>query len=163
VEFNAMEAGQAAQAVRPCAAIESFVTALVARRPYPDPAALLRYAEARVATWTAAEVDDALRDHPRIGERHVGRGISAAMSRAEQAGVASDPDLAQRLSEANRRYEERFGQIYLVRAMDRSADELLSLLERRLANDDATEAAVVRQQLGEIALLRLAALFEDAG
>lgn len=173
-EFNAMDADAASVVVRPCAAIESFVAALVAGRPYPDTAALLRHAEAQASTWSAEEVEDALRDHPRIGERHesaIGSGTargaaaaSAAMSTAEQSGVATeaDPTLRRRLAEGNRRYEARFGRIYLVRAKGRSAEELLDLLEQRLGNDDATEAAVVHQQLAEIALLRLATLFGDA-
>jgi 2-oxo-4-hydroxy-4-carboxy-5-ureidoimidazoline decarboxylase len=161
VEFNAMEPADAAAFVQPCAAIASFVSALVDGRPYPDVRTLLERAEQQAATWTSAEVTDALKDHPRIGERHGSGGVSAAMSAAEQSGVSADTD-AVRLAEANRRYEERFGRIYLVRAKGRSTEELLAPLEQRLGNDDATEAEVVRQQLAEIAQLRLAALFEDA-
>lgn len=77
------------------------------------------------------------------------------MSRGEQAGVPEDDDVLARLAEGNRRYEERFDRIYLVRAAGRGADEMLALLEERLANDDATERAVTRGQLADIALLRL--------
>jgi 2-oxo-4-hydroxy-4-carboxy-5-ureidoimidazoline decarboxylase len=101
-------------------------------------------------------VTAALADHPRIGERPSGDSASAAMSGREQAGVdAGDAELRRRLAEGNRRYEERFGRIYLVRAAGRGGQELVDLLEQRLANDAATELAVTRQQLGEIALLRL--------
>ena len=71
---------------------------------------------------------------------------------------AGDLDLAERLRAGNAAYEERFGRIYLVRAKGRSGEELLALLEQRLGNDPATELEVTRQQLGEIALLRLADL-----
>lgn len=162
VEFNAMDAAAAAAYVRPCASIGSFVSGLVAGRPYPDRTALLAHAERLASAWTRTEVDEALQDHPRIGERHRGAGASAAMSEAEQSGVASDDDLRRRLAEANRRYEDRFGRIYLVRAKGRSAEELLLLLEQRLGNDDATEAEVVHGQLAQIALLRLSGLVEDA-
>jgi len=160
-EFNELDAGRAADAVRPCAAIESFVSAVVAGRPYADLAALLHAAEAQAAEWTTAEVDAALKDHPRIGERPARGSTSAALSRAEQAGVSGDAGVRQRLAEGNQRYEERFGRIYLVRAKGRSAEELLDLLDQRLGHDAVTEEAVVRQQLAEIALLRLAGLFED--
>ncbi len=63
--------------------------------------------------------------------------------------------------EANRRYEERFDRIYLVRAAGRSAAEMLELLEQRLTHDDATELAVTKQQLTEIAMLRLEDLVEE--
>jgi 2-oxo-4-hydroxy-4-carboxy-5-ureidoimidazoline decarboxylase len=78
------------------------------------------------------------------------------MSGREQAGVdPADDELQRRLADGNRRYEERFGRIYLVRAAGRSGAELLDLLEQRLTNDPATELAVTRGQLAEIALLRL--------
>lgn len=161
-EFNAMDAAQAAGVVRPCADIDAFVDGLVAGRPYADAPALLDRARELAGRWSEAEVDHALRDHPRIGERPAATS-SGAMSRSEQAGVdPADAELAARLAEGNRRYEERFGRIYLVRAKGRSAEELLGLLEHRLGNDDATEASVVKEQLGEIALLRLRTLFEEA-
>ncbi len=161
-ELNALDADAAATALRPCADIDSFVSALVAGRPYTGKADLVRLAEAQLAHWSDDEVDRALRDHPRIGERPQGRGTSAAMSQSEQAGVdASDTEVRDRLADGNRRYEERFGRIYLVRAKGRSSEELLTLLEQRLSNDDIAEAAIVKQQLGEIALLRLTALIEE--
>ena len=67
----------------------------------------------------------------------------------------ADDELRTRLADGNRRYEERFGRIYLVRAAGRSGAELLDLLEQRLTNDPDTELGVTRGQLAEIALLRL--------
>lgn len=154
-EFDGLSPEQAAQVLRPCVAIASWVDALVAGRPYGDAAALYAAAARQAGTWTDAEVAGALADHPRIGERHRGDGASAAMSRSEQAGVPADADVQARLADGNRRYEERFDRIYLVRAAGRSAEEMLALLEERLGHDDATEREVTRAQLGEIAVLRL--------
>ncbi|OMQ15380.1 hypothetical protein A7K94_0209900, partial [Modestobacter sp. VKM Ac-2676] len=72
----------------------------------------------------------------------------------------ADAELQRRLAEGNRRYEARFGRIYLVRAAGRTGPELLDLLEQRLTNDPTTELAVTRAQLAEIALLRLKGLLE---
>jgi 2-oxo-4-hydroxy-4-carboxy-5-ureidoimidazoline decarboxylase len=158
-DFNAMSASAAATAVRPCADIDSWVDAVVAGRPYAGLDELFAIATRQAAGWTGAEVEAALADHPRIGERHAGSGASAAMSSTEQAGVdPSDGDLQQRLADGNRRYEETFGRIYLVRAKGRSATEMLDLLEQRLTNDPATELDVTKGQLAEIAILRLKAL-----
>lgn len=154
-EFDRLGAEDAAAVLRPCVAIDSWVTTLVAGRPYDDAAALHAAAAEQAAGWTDAEVAGALADHPRIGERATGDGSSAAMSRREQAGVPQDDDIRARLADGNRRYEERFDRIYLVRAAGRSAEEMLTLLEERLTNDDATEREVTRGQLAEIALLRL--------
>lgn len=158
-EFNALPEAEAAAALRACAAIERWVRALAGGRPYATAEGLLDAARAQVADWTPAEVEVALADHPRIGERPTGTGTTAAHSRREQAGVdPADAGLAARLAAGNAAYEERFGRIYLVRAKGRDGEELLALLEQRLANDPATELDVTRQQLGEIALLRLADL-----
>jgi 2-oxo-4-hydroxy-4-carboxy-5-ureidoimidazoline decarboxylase len=158
-DFNTADAATATSYVGPCVAIASFAETLVARRPYPDVLALLATARDQAETWTDAEVEAALADHPRIGERPSGDGASARMSAGEQAGVdPADADVQERLREGNRRYEERFGRIYLVRAAGRTAAEMLDLLEQRLANDPAAELAVTKGQLGEIALLRLEGL-----
>lgn len=158
-EFHALPADEAERLVAPCVAIPSWATGLVAARPYADLDDLLATAESLAAAWTDEEVEGALADHPRIGERHSGGGTSAALSAREQAGVdPADAEVQARLRAGNAAYEERFGRIYLVRAAGRSAEEMLELLEERLENDPATEIAVTRAQLAEIALLRLRGL-----
>ncbi|MQA34320.1 2-oxo-4-hydroxy-4-carboxy-5-ureidoimidazoline decarboxylase [Modestobacter roseus] len=158
-EFDQLPVTEAGALVRQCAAVPSFVSALVDGRPHGSVEALLTAARAQAAGWTDAEVSTALADHPRIGERAAGGGPGAALSSREQAGVdPADAHLRHRLAEGNRRYEERFGRIYLVRAAGRTGPELLDLLEQRLTNDPATELAVTRGQLTEIALLRLEGL-----
>lgn len=158
-EFNQLSGTEVAEALRGCVDIDSWVVDLAGGRPYGSTEALLDAARAHVSTWSADEVDAALAGHPRIGERAAGDGASAARSAREQAGVdPADAELAARLREGNARYEERFGRIYLVRARGRTGPELLELLEERLTHDPPTEAGTTRQQLGEIALLRLADL-----
>ena len=158
--FNAMSASEASASVRPCVDIDSWVEAVVAGRPYADLDALLATADSAAEEWTEAEVDAALADHPRIGERPSGSGVSDGLSAREQAGVdPADTEVQARLDDGNRRYEAAFGRIYLVRAAGRSAQEMLALLEERLGNDPDTELEVTRGQLAEIAHLRLAGMF----
>ncbi|WP_141014296.1 2-oxo-4-hydroxy-4-carboxy-5-ureidoimidazoline decarboxylase [Nocardioides sambongensis] len=155
-EFDALAEAEAAAALRACVDIDSWVAALLAGRPYGDADALRAAARGESRTWSAAEVDDALAGHPRIGERADRGQAGAAHSAREQAGLdPADADLAARLRAGNERYEERFGRIYLVRAKGRSGPELLRLLEERLSHDPATEQRVTHEQLAEIALLRL--------
>ena len=53
--------------------------------------------------------------------------------------------------------------MFLIRAAGRSRQEVLDELQRRLKNDGDTEAAEAKEQLREIAALRLGTLFgEDA-
>ena len=150
---------EAAAAVRPCVDIDSWVEAVVAGRPYGDLDALLILADAHARTWSGDQVERALADHPRIGERHAGAGASAAMSGREQGGVSRDADVQERLAAGNAAYEKKFDRIYLVRAAGRDAEEILALLEQRLGNDPETELGVTAGQLREIAVLRLKGLF----
>jgi 2-oxo-4-hydroxy-4-carboxy-5-ureidoimidazoline decarboxylase len=155
-EFNVLPGDEAAAALRACVGIDSWVHVLAVGRPYDDAAQLIATARAQAATWTPAEVEGALADHPRIGERSTGAGAAADHSRREQGGVdPADAELAERLRKGNLAYEERFGRIYLVRAKGRAGEELLALLEQRLDNDPETELEVTKEQLAEIALLRL--------
>jgi 2-oxo-4-hydroxy-4-carboxy-5-ureidoimidazoline decarboxylase len=162
--FNAADGGRLTADLSACCAVPAWVGAVVGARPYPDRDALLAAADAasRALSW-----DDVLRGlaaHPRIGERAAGAGREAAWSRQEQAGAA-DADEATRaaLAEANRAYEERFGHVYLVFASGRTDTELLAAARERLGNDDATERAIVTDELRKIALLRLERLLDGLG
>lgn len=155
-EFNALPAAAVEPVLRGCADVDRWVRSLLESRPYADLPELLARGRA-AADWSDAELDAALAQHPRIGETAT-RDDGGASAR-EQAGVTVADRAA--FAEANRRYEERFGRIYLVRASGRTAPELLELLELRLTHDDETELAVTKEQLGEIALLRLQRMFEE--
>ncbi|NRQ48263.1 2-oxo-4-hydroxy-4-carboxy-5-ureidoimidazoline decarboxylase [Aeromicrobium stalagmiti] len=150
--FNSMAPDEAAELLRPCADVQTWIDDLVGGRPYDDRDSLLTFAEAAAATWDDAEIDAALAHHPRIGERAAGEGAEAAMSSAEQSGISGDE---QAIADGNRVYEETFGRIFLIRAAGRTAGEVLEQLTARLDNDPAAESAVVAGQLREIALLRL--------
>lgn len=156
--FNSTDDAYAQSVLEACVRIPRWVDAVLAARPYVDVEAIVRRATVEAGSWTAAEVDAALADHPRIGD------TPTAVSRTEQASVdATDADLLARIAEGNRRYEERFGRIYLVRAAGRTGEELLDLLDVRLGNTPEAEQVVVREELTDIALLRLrTALAEGA-
>ena len=105
---------------------------------------------------TTAEIDEAISHHPRIGEKPVGDSASAEMSRSEQGASV---ELADEIAAGNAAYEQRFGRVFIIRAAGRSRAEILSSLNERLALDDAAELAIVGEQLRDIALLRLEAMF----
>jgi 2-oxo-4-hydroxy-4-carboxy-5-ureidoimidazoline decarboxylase len=151
-EFNALTADEAVEVVRPCADIPAWIDEVVAARPYGDLGELIDVAQVAAEGWSDAEVAAALAHHPRIGERAAGDGAEAAMSRSEQSSVSG---LEAEIASGNRAYEEKFGRIFLIRAAGRSASEVLDQLTTRLGHDAETEAAVVAEQLKEIALLRL--------
>jgi 2-oxo-4-hydroxy-4-carboxy-5-ureidoimidazoline decarboxylase len=143
-----------------CLNVPRWVEEVARGGPYASLDDLLDAAGLAATPLTTDEVDQALADHPRIGERAAGSGASASFSANEQAASASDdPELAARLAEGNRAYEERFGRIFLIRAAGRSRAEILAELERRLLLPPEDEVKVVASELREIALGRVRQVF----
>lgn len=155
-DFNQLPADEAAHLLKPCVAIDAWVTALVQARPYPNLATLHAVAQQKSLAWGEPELDLALSAHPRIGEKPAARHGHAALSRQEQATVNDrDASLIQALTEGNARYEARFGRVFLIRAKGRSGEEILQALTQRLTHNAAQEVACALAQLREITLLRL--------
>ncbi|CAN5352454.1 2-oxo-4-hydroxy-4-carboxy-5-ureidoimidazoline decarboxylase [soil metagenome] len=159
--FHALPAEAAVAELMSCCAVGRWAEVLAAGRPYPDRAALLRTADTHAGDLTPIEVGAALAAHPRIGERAEGPDTEASWSQAEQSGVRRDRETTGALAEGNRRYEERFGHLYLVCAAGRSGEELLADLHRRLGNDPDTEVRVIGEELRKIAVLRVGKLLDS--
>jgi OHCU decarboxylase len=95
---------------------------------------------------------------PRGGPRGVAAG-AADWSAEEQAGLANTSnDVRERLTARNRDYEARFGYIFIVCATGKSADEMLSMLERRLTNEECRELGMAAEEQRKITNLRIAKL-----
>jgi 2-oxo-4-hydroxy-4-carboxy-5-ureidoimidazoline decarboxylase len=122
--------------------------------PYADLPALLEAADRAWADLAPADWAEALQGHPRIGEG--GGSAPAASEREQQAVRGANADALEQLTEANRRYEARFGHIFLFAAAGKSADEILAALRARMDNDPVTEAEVAAGEHRKIARMRLA-------
>lgn len=163
VEFNAASAADAAATASVWAAIPAWVDAVVAARPYASIDEVTATADAAARQWDRDDLDAALAHHPRIGQRPTGTGAEAAASTREQASMSTaSGDTVAAMAQANADYEDRFGRVFLIRAAGRTPDEMLAEVQRRLHNDDDTEAAEALDQLRQIALLRLRTTLEDA-
>jgi 2-oxo-4-hydroxy-4-carboxy-5-ureidoimidazoline decarboxylase len=162
--FNALPDDAAAERLAGCLHAPGWAVSVLAGRPYPDRESLLATAYRFGVVLDQDELVPALSVHPRIGERPAGADPNAVHSRAEQGGLdAEDAELAAQLLAGNRAYEEKFGQVFLIRAAGRSGAEILAALTERLANEPEAEARVVRDQLAQIAQLRLGALLDELG
>jgi 2-oxo-4-hydroxy-4-carboxy-5-ureidoimidazoline decarboxylase len=158
-QFNSASRAEAAEALRPCLDIPRWINELVDARPYPALASLLETGHGAASPFSPAEIKAALAHHPRIGERAPGNSTEARLSQAEQAGLGEgDAAIAQALADGNRAYEEKFGQVFLIRAAGRSRPEILAALHTRLAHTPGAEQEIIGQQLREIAVLRLEGL-----
>ena len=59
------------------------------------------------------------------------------------------------LAEGNAQYERQFGFTYIVCATGKTADEMLAILKRRLANDREAELREAAEQQRQIMQIRL--------
>lgn len=140
--------------------VERWVADVRARAPFASLDDLLATAAEAATPLSPAEIDEAIGHHPRIGASPAAGSEGAEHSRREQASAdAADAALSDRLAAGNAAYERRFGRIFLIRAAGRSRAQIVAELERRLQLDDDTELGIVGEQLREIALLRLEAMF----
>jgi OHCU decarboxylase len=102
---------------------------------------------------------EAFRQHPKIGEEKAAAthaSQSSEWAREEQAGTqGAVAKIVEALSDANRKYEDRFGFIFIVCATGKSAAEMLALLEQRLHNSPAAEIRIAAEEQSKITRLRL--------
>lgn len=155
-EFNETDRQSAVETVRPALDIQRWIEEIVDGRPYESTEAALAAARDAANPFTDDEVEQALSHHPKIGERAAGDSQEANLSRNEQAGLGeSTDDIKAELARGNAEYEERFDQVFLIRAAGRSLPEILSELQRRLQNTPEDERSEVADQLRQIALLRI--------
>ncbi|EPG37438.1 2-oxo-4-hydroxy-4-carboxy-5-ureidoimidazoline decarboxylase [Acinetobacter colistiniresistens] len=156
--FNQLDSDAAQRVLQGCVHIPTWISELLQQRPYSSKAQLYQTALAHAQTWQWPEISAALAQHPRIGEKKAAAVLSEKeqqFSQQEQGQIQTDAVLQLALYQGNLDYEHKFGHIYLIRAAGRSGQQILSELQRRLKNTAKQEQAEVKQQLGEIALLRL--------
>ncbi|HWZ51588.1 MAG TPA: 2-oxo-4-hydroxy-4-carboxy-5-ureidoimidazoline decarboxylase [Granulicella sp.] len=166
--WSSLDPVAAAQEILPCCGSRAWAAGVVALRPFADEEALLLTADAVWMGLPESAWEEAFASHPRIGqEKAVGEATPEALawSRQEQSAAmaadGADATLQQALAEGNRRYEERFGRIFIVCASGRSAAEILALLERRICNDDRVELQEAAEQQRQIMQLRLHRWLEE--
>lgn len=119
---------------------------------------LYNYAKQQTETWTWQQISEALGNHPRIGEKKAIQSLNEReqqFSKNEQSNVNLTNAVQDALYKGNVDYENKFGFIFLIRALGRSTEEILAELNRRLNNTPEQEQLEVKDQLSQIALLRL--------
>jgi 2-oxo-4-hydroxy-4-carboxy-5-ureidoimidazoline decarboxylase len=157
--WNSLDSTAAVCEVLPCCGSRAWAAALASRRPITDEAFLV---EVSTSVWLALPEEawqEAFDSHPRIGERHAQAHAteeSLRWSEQEQrTALAEDERATLALEEANRRYEQRFGRIFIVCATGKTPSEILTILETRMKNDAATELREAAEQQSQITQLRL--------
>ncbi|CAI5531388.1 unnamed protein product [Closterium sp. Naga37s-1] len=165
--LNALPEAEASEALIRCCGSKRFASGLAARRPFGSVEDLQRAASD--VWWNQVDISgwlEAFSAHPRIGDvASLKRKFSTQQwSQGEQAAAlqSSDDSFFQEMAECNRRYEQRFGHIFIICAQGKPAPEILSALKERLANQPIYEVQLAAKEQEMITQLRLEKLLLDA-
>lgn len=156
--WNSLDSATAAHEALPCCGSQAWALALASKRPFTDTASVT---ETSAAVWFALSQEawqEAFDSHPRIGQKHAqttATDESLRWSAQEQRTVSADETAKLALEEANRRYEQKFGRIFIVCATGKTSREIFDILETRMQNDAATELREAAEQQRQITQLRL--------
>jgi 2-oxo-4-hydroxy-4-carboxy-5-ureidoimidazoline decarboxylase len=157
--WNALPAQEAVGEILPCCGSDMWAAGMVSRRPIQDEISLLTVADEIWADLEERAWLEAFRSHPRIGDSCAAKTVapqSSSWSAREQEKAASgDETLMTELRNGNLAYEKKFGRIFIVCAMGKSAGEILEILRHRLDNDEATELQLASEEQRKIMQLRL--------
>ena len=164
-QLDAMPDTEAAFKLAACCGSSKWVAAMVARRPYRTRDDLLAVSDDVARTLSSADWLEAFAYHPRIGERKsaaTASSVAAAWASVEQS-ASSSASIATReaLALANVEYEQRFGYIFIIYALGRSANEILAVLRQRLGNEPDAELAIAAAEQLRITRQRLEKLIPE--
>jgi OHCU decarboxylase len=158
-KLNNLSEREAEAELLKCCGSTLWARRMAGARPFDSLQSLLASAD---SVWWALDREDwleAFSRHPKIGERESARAQALdahKWSEQEQAGTNSaDEETRLALAEANRRYETKFGHIYIICATGKTADELLAILKERLQNNADKELRVAAEEQRRITHLRL--------
>jgi 2-oxo-4-hydroxy-4-carboxy-5-ureidoimidazoline decarboxylase len=157
--WNSLDPVLAASEILPCCGSRAWAAEMAARRPIADVDHLSVTSDAVWLGLPEAAWQEAFDSHPRIGEQKAKAATeeSLSWSASEQSGAITADEVAKiALAEGNRRYEKKFGRIFIVCASGKSAAEILALLEQRIHYAPAVELQEAAEQQRQITQLRLA-------
>jgi 2-oxo-4-hydroxy-4-carboxy-5-ureidoimidazoline decarboxylase len=157
--WNSLNLADATREALPCCGSQAWASTLAARRPIVDEASLIETSSAIWLTLPKDAWQEAFDSHPRIGQKHAQAHATEESLRwsAQEQKTALNGDDAVRLAleEANRRYEQKFGRIFIICATGKTPSDVLSVLEDRMKNDPTTELREAAEQQRQITQLRL--------
>jgi 2-oxo-4-hydroxy-4-carboxy-5-ureidoimidazoline decarboxylase len=137
----------------------------VGQRPYADGIDLHVAADRAFNALSESDWMEAFAGHPKIGDidqLRIKFGGDQAWSSEEQSGIIrSDERILTSLSQQNTVYEQKFGFIFIVCATGKSAEQMLNMLNDRLANDRPTEIRNASVEQRKITHLRIDKLQAD--
>lgn len=163
-ELNTLPRQQLKEELAKCCGSSAWIDRMLPFFPAEDLVEVLEDAEEQWFLCSEADWKQAFAQHPRIGDIESLQkkfASTAEWAMGEQGGIktATQQTLAT-LAEANKKYEEKFGYIFIVCATGKSANEILTLLETRLQNSPEVEIEIAADEQNKITKLRIEKLLE---
>jgi 2-oxo-4-hydroxy-4-carboxy-5-ureidoimidazoline decarboxylase len=155
--FNQMTPADAAAAILPCNGSRAWAEGLATLRPFENAFDLTCTADRVWNSLSHVDWQEAFDSHPRIGEQEAKAATeqSLAWSSGEQSAAKFTEGTQTALAAANREYDAKFGRIFIVCATGKTAEEMLTILRKRLGNDSNTELHEAAEQQRQITQIRL--------
>lgn len=157
--FNSLSRSRAQQALLDCCGAKRWAEEMSAHMPFASVTQLFKTAD---KLWTGLKPEDwleAFRHHPPIGDKRAKARQSAnarSWSAGEQSVAQKSPhETLEALAAENRKYEAKFGHIFLICAAGKSSEEILRNLQQRLCNDPEAELCIAAEEQRKITRLRL--------
>jgi 2-oxo-4-hydroxy-4-carboxy-5-ureidoimidazoline decarboxylase len=163
-ELNTLPRQQLIEELTKCCGSPAWVNKMLPFFPADDMVELLEDAEEQ--WWKCSEEDwkEAFAHHPKIGDIDSLKkkfASTAQWASGEQSGVnTASRQTIEALAEGNKKYEEKFGYIFIVCATGKSAEEMLEMLQARLLNDPKDEMEIAADEQIKITQLRLGKLLD---
>lgn len=158
-QLNAANQDTARALLQQCCSSDAWVERLLAARPFNSPEELGAAADSAWQDLAAPDYLQAFAGHPKIGDVNSLNARychSKRLAAGEQLSVAHASDaVIAALAQANTRYEDRFGFIFIVCATGKSAQQMLDLLLARLPNRRDEELVTAAEEQRKIFQLRL--------
>ena len=164
-ELNTLNKEQLKQELIRCCGSFAWVTKMLPFFPADDLVELLEDAEEQWYQCSKEDWKEAFSHHPKIGDIESLKkkfASTATWTSNEQGGINTAPQKTiEALAEYNRKYEEKFGYIFIVCATGKSAEEMLAMLQIRLQNSPEAEIEIAADEQNKITKLRLEKLLDN--
>lgn len=158
-EFNTLPKEKLSETLYTCCGSNTWVKKMLTLFPMEDLVELLEDAEEKWYECSEKDWLEAFKQHPKIGDTKSLQqkfASTAHLAVHEQSGVSNATnDIVQQLQTKNEEYEKKFGYIFIVCATGKSAEEILTILQTRLANSKETEIKMAADEQNKITKLRL--------
>lgn len=163
-EFDHLEREKKEGLLFQCCGSRKWVKKMMDMPPVEDLIDLFEDAEEKWYECREEDWKEAFTHHPKIGDVESLRKKFSTDKFAfgEQGSIEQAPgEVLKKLAEGNKKYEQKFGYIFIVCASGKSPQEMLEDLNARLSNSPEKEINIAMDEQSKITKLRLEKLFSS--